>query len=1045
MPTPYNPKVVEPAILDFWKDNKIYEKASKAGKKRFYYLDGPPYTTGRIHIGHAWGKALRDSILRFKRMNGFKVWDQPGFDMHGLPIEVSVEKELGIKNKNEIINKFGLKKFIEACQKYALDQLWPMVNDFKRLGVWMNWENPYMTIKNEYIEGAWFALAEAHKRGFLYLGKKSMTWCPRCATALAKHELEYENRSDNSIFVKLPVKDTNNQFLIIWTTTPWTIPFNLAVMAHPDFDYVKAQVDSEVWILAEALAPGVIGAVAGKQYKVLEKIKGEKLAGIKYEHPFLKEIKFQEEISKQKNAHEVILSEKYVTTDAGSGLVHCAPGCGPEDFEVGKEHGLPPFNEVDEHGCFSQQMGPLAGMVAKADDDKFIQLLDDKGLLIETTKVEHEYAHCWRCKTPVIFRATDQWFLATEKLKGEMVEKNKKVYWVPDWAGNRWFESWLKSLQDWCISRQRFWGIPLPIWKCQCGEIKVIGTRSELKQLTGKELENLHRPWIDEVLLKCKCGKDMVRTPDVLDVWLDSGVAPWATLNYPSDPKTFIEFGWPELILEGKDQIRGWFNSLMCMSMVSFGKVPYKAVYMHGFINDTMGRKMSKSLKNIISPYEIIDTYGADTLRYYQIGGAQPGVDLSFNHDDAKIKVKNLGVLWNLHYYVIDLAKELATNPEHMDDTVMKALCDIEERYMLSKLNSCIKTTTELFESYRLNEIPAVVEDLFLTLSRSYIQMVRDKAAIGEENERKVVLFTIYKVLTETLKMMAPLTPFIAEEIWQHLKKEFSLEIESIHLNSWPKQNTKDIDAKLEKSMSISDSVIQGILAAREKAKLSVRWPVKTAQIVSQNDDVLKALEELEGVIKTQTNCKDIHGHRNFVEVEMKVKANAGPIGKQFGAKSPKIMVKLAELSPKTVLSQLAKENKFAVTFDKETVELTKDHIIVERVVPKKYIEVEFKHGFVYLDTERTPELEAEGFAREIMRRIQQLRKDAGLKKLDKAFVYIQTSEAESLQKWQQKIEEKCGAKVKIGTANSMKKHEFTAEETVKDKSFKLFMDKVSE
>ncbi len=1040
---PYEFKTVEPAILDFWKDNKVYEKVVKrnAGKKRFYYLDGPPYTTGRIHIGHAWGKALRDSIMRYKRMNGFDVWDQPGFDMHGLPIEVAVEKELGIKDKKEIINKFGLANFVQACQKYALDNLWPMITDFKRLGVWMNWDNPYMTIKNEYIEGAWWALAKANEKKLLYLGKKSMTWCPRCATALAKHELEYENRSDDSIFVKLQVEGKPNEYLIVWTTTPWTIPFNMAVMAHPDFDYVKAQVDGEVWILAEALAPGVIGAVAGKQYKVLEKIKGEKLAGTKYVHPFKDEVKFHQEI-KEKHAHRVILSEKYVSTDAGSGLVHCAPGCGPEDFEVGKEHGLPPFNEADEHGCFSEKMGSLAGMVAKQDDDKFIQLLDDKGAIIDKVKVDHEYAHCWRCKTPIIFRATDQWFLAVEKLRDEMVENNKKVYWVPDWAGSRWFDSWLKSLQDWCISRQRFWGVPLPIWTCVCGKHKVISSNAELKKLSGKELENLHRPWIDQVHIKCDCGKDMTRVPDVLDVWLDSGVAPWATLNYPSDEKTFKTLGFPDLILEGKDQIRGWFNSLTCMSMISHGQLPFKAVYMHGFINDSQGRKMSKSLKNYITPYEIIDNYGADTLRYYQIGCAQPGIDSNFNHEDAKIKHRNLIVLWNLQKFVLELARELKTAPNKMDDVVMKSLCSTEERFMLSKLNSTIKTATALFEAYKLNEIPAVIEDLFLALSRSYIQMVRDKAAVGDDEERKVVLYTIYKTLTESLKLFAPIAPFITEQIWQNLRTEFKLDEESIHLCEWPKANEKDINAKLEKQRAIADGVVQAILSAREKIKVSLRWPIKTAQIVSQDDDVLQMLEELEDVIKYQTNCKDVHGHKEFVEVQMKVKANAGTLGKAFGAKSPKIMIKLSEMSAKNILSQVAKEGKFTVSFDKESVELNKDHIVVERDVPKKYAEVEFRNGFVYLDTERSDELDAEGYARELMRRVQQMRKDAGMQKADKALVYVQTDAVKMLEKWKEKIEEKCGALVKIGSADPVKKHAHSAEEKVKDKSFKLFLDK---
>jgi isoleucyl-tRNA synthetase len=1039
---PYEFKTIEPSILDFWKDNKIYDKAVKknSGKRRFFYLDGPPYTTGRIHIGHAWGKALRDSIMRCKRMQGFDVWDQPGFDMHGLPIEVSVEKELGIKDKKEILNKFGLAKFIEACQKYALDQLWPMVDDFKRLGIWMNWQNPYMTIKNEYIEGAWWALAKANEKKLLYLGKKSMTWCPRCATALAKHELEYENRNDDSIFVKLQVEGKQNEFLIVWTTTPWTIPFNMAVMAHPDFDYIKAQVDSETWILAEALAPGVIGAVAGKQYKVLEKVKGEKLAGTKYVHPFKNEIRFPD----AKKVHTVVLSEKYVTTDAGSGLVHCAPGCGPEDFEVGRENGIPAFNEADEHGCFSDKMGALAGMVAKQDDHKFIQLLEDKNAIIDKVKVEHEYAHCWRCKTPVIFRATDQWFLAVEKLKAEMIEKNKKVYWVPDWAGQNWFDSWLKNLQDWCISRQRFWGVPLPIWTCVCGKHKVVGSREEIKKLTGKELDNLHRPWIDQIHLKCECGKDMTRVPDVLDVWLDSGVAPWATLDYPSNPALFKQLGMPDLILEGKDQIRGWFNSLTCMSMISHGTIPFKAVYMHGFINDSQGRKMSKSLKNYITPYEIIDAYGADTLRYYQIGGAQPGIDLNFNHEDAKIKHRNLIVLWNVQKFVIELARELKTAPNRMDDLVMKSLCDVEERFMLSKLNSTVKNVTKLFDEYRLNEIPSVIEDLFLTLSRGYIQMVRDKAAVGDDDERRVVLYAIYKSLVEGLKLFAPIAPFISEQVWQNLKKEFRLDEESIHLCDWPKFDEKAIDEKLEQQMLIADAVVQATLAAREKVKTSLRWPVKAVQVVSQDDAVLNALEELEDVIKYQTNCKEVHGHKEFAEVQVKVKANAGALGRAFGAKSPKIMAKLAESGAKGILADLSKNGKFSLKIDKETIELNKDHIVIERDVPKKYAEVEFKQGLVYLDTDRNAELDAEGHSRELMRRIQQMRKDAGMQKSDKAVVYIQ-SDADSvkmLDKWRERIGEKCGASVKLGSVDPVKKHAYSFEEEVKDKSFRVFLDK---
>ncbi|RMD57493.1 isoleucine--tRNA ligase, partial [Candidatus Woesearchaeota archaeon] len=417
----YDFKSLEPEIAKFWEGRDIYGKIKKrnSGNEKFYYLDGPPYTTGKIHIGHAWGKALRDSVLRYKRMKGFDVWDRPGFDMHGLPIEVKVEQKLGIKNKQEI-EKIGVQKFIEECEKFALENLWPMIDDFKRLGVWLDWNDPYMTIRSEYIEGGWWALSKAHERGLLYLGKKSMTWCPKCATALAKHELEYEQRKDPSIYLKFKVAG-KNEYLLVWTTTPWTIPFNMAVMASPKITYVRARAGDEVWILAKDLVDEV-SAVTKKDLEIIEEFSGDKLEGLAYEYPFSDEIPFQ-----KGREHRVVLSSEYVSTDAGTGLVHCAPGCGPEDFEVGRREGLPPFNETDEHGVFSDEMGPLSGLKAKDDDEKFIQLLEDKGVLLARKNIVHDYPHCWRSKDPVIYRATDQWFLATQKLRDEMVKQNEKV------------------------------------------------------------------------------------------------------------------------------------------------------------------------------------------------------------------------------------------------------------------------------------------------------------------------------------------------------------------------------------------------------------------------------------------------------------------------------------------------------------------------------------------------------------------------------------------------------------------------------------------
>ena len=403
--------LTEELIQDYWESNKIYSKVVQKNKKgkKYHYLDGPPYTSGAIHIGTAWGKALRDMNLRFRRMQGFNCWDTPGFDTHGLPIEVQVEKKFEIKNKQEILEKFGLKRFVEECKKYALEQMHPMIKDFKRIGVWLDWNKPYITFKNEYIEGAWWALKKAQEKKLLYQGEKAMTWCPRCATALAKHELEYETLKEESVFVKFGVLGKQNEYLVVWTTTPWTIPFNLAVMVNPELDYVRAKVDNEIWIVAKGMAPSVIGAVAGKKVDIIEEFRGSKIEGLEYEHPFGDDLKIYDEMKKKHpNACTVLLSKEYVALGSGSGLVHCAPGCGPEDYEVGKKYKIPPFNELDEHGVFKKSMGIFSGLTAKKDDSKFIEIMKNKGIIIDTSPVEHEYAHCWRCKTPVVYKTTEQ-------------------------------------------------------------------------------------------------------------------------------------------------------------------------------------------------------------------------------------------------------------------------------------------------------------------------------------------------------------------------------------------------------------------------------------------------------------------------------------------------------------------------------------------------------------------------------------------------------------------------------------------------------------
>ncbi len=1039
----YNPQEVEENILRFWTEHNIYQKAREQNKghKRFYYLDGPPYTNGAIHVGHAWGKSLRDAILRYKRMQGFDVWDRPGFDMHGLPIEVAVEKKLGIKDKKQIVEEEGLAKFTEECRNFALEKMTPMIKDFKRIGVWMDWDNPYMTITNDYIESVWWALKKAKEKGLLYEGLKTMTWCPRCATALAKHELEYHTRTDTSIYVKFRIikdgKETND-YLIIWTTTPWTLPFNLAVMVHPDFDYVKIKVGEENWIVAKERVEDFMNLI-GKEYDIIEEFKGKTLDGVHYKPPFYEEVPQLKEIKKNNDrAFSVILSKEYVDLESGSGLVHAAPGCGPEDYEACSKYGLPAFNVVDEEGVFPESIPAFHGLRAKTDDDKFIMFLRGKGVLVAEAPITHDYAHCWRCKSPVIFRATKQWFLAVGKLKEEMREANKKIKWVPEWAGNKWFDSWLSNLQDWCISRQRFWGIPLPIWKCdKCGEVKVIGSKEELEELSGQKIDNLHRPWIDKITIKCpKCGGEMHRIPDVLDVWLDSGAASWATIGYPKDKKLFDEM-WPaDLILEGKDQIRGWFNSQMCLSFVSFGKAPYKAVYMHGLINDSQGRKMSKSLHNIISPYEVVDKYGADAMRFYMIGGANPGLDLNYNFEDLKEKYKTLNMLWNIISYLmnsIETYNVKIISSEEYDSLKL----GVEEKYILSRLNSTIRDMTKSFDNYEIQENSALISSLISDISRKYIKMTRNKI---KENP-KLVVNTIYKVMFEALKLAAPIIPFMSEELYQKIKK-YSEEAdrESVHLYEWPAFDEIKIDKKLEESFKIYDSILQAGLNLREKAGYGIRWPFKELTVITKDDKIKEEIKILEEIIKEQLNVKSI-SVKDKIDTVKTAKLNFRVLGSKYKSDIPAIIAELSLVKPEMLAETINKEGSYKLKVGGKEIEITKEDIIEKDELPKNELvaEIQGADAKIMLNTELTEGLLKEGYLRELTRRIQDMRKKRGLKPKDKVILKIFLNEDSTfLTKYKDELSRKVGAEFIDFTKA---KDDTYIEQKIKEKTFYVHLE----
>ncbi|MBR9700108.1 isoleucine--tRNA ligase [Candidatus Woesearchaeota archaeon] len=1045
MPSKYDFKQVEPKIMRFWKENSIYQKAkdSNKGKKPFYFLDGPPYTSGKVHLGTAWNKSLKDCILRYRRMKGFDVWDRAGYDMHGLPTENAAQKKLGLKTNQEI-KDYGVPKFIEECKQLCIDNMRIMNEDFLRLGVWMDFENAYQSIKKEFMESEWWLIKQAHKKGRLYQGLRTMTWCQISESALAKHELEYKTVKDDSIFVKFPIKGKEKEFLVIWTTTPWTIPFNLAVMVNPDIEYLKVKVGDEYWIVASALANVFISSVVGKKFEVESQFKGEKMEGMEYIHPMQDELgHIYDGLKKRsKKVHTILLSTEYVDTTAGSGLVHCAPGCGPEDYEIGHRNGIPPFNNLDRKGIFPEEMGKFAGLTAKKDDDKFIQALEESGDLIAKTEIEHEYPHDWRHHQPVIFRTTKQWFFKVEDLKEKMIKANNDITWVPKAAFNA-FDSWLKNLRDNSISKQRFWGTPLPIWRNVEDEKDyiVVGSAQELEELSGQKVDDLHISTVDKIEFE-KNGKKYKRIPDILDVWVDAGTVSWNCLDYPQNKEHFDRLFPAEFILEGKDQIRGWFNLLMVASMIALDKPSFKNVYMHGFVQDAKGRKMSKSLGNYILPEEVIDQYGVDTFRYYMIAGANPGVDLNYNFEDMKVRHKNLTVLWNVHNYLLDLAKNYGLNPAKISK--VKAF-GREEQYMFSRLNSTIKKATEAYDQYKLNEVPDLIEQLYLDLSRTYIQLIRDKAALGGKEDKELVVFTIYRCLIEAVKMLATVSPFISEEIFQNLKEAFSLERESIHLSEWPKVMESLINEKLEKEMDVSQNAIQNILAGREKIQRGVRWPLKEVTIVTLNKEIREYLQRSEKMIKSQTNVKLLKVSNKVEHVKSDLKPNVQRIEEDFPKNAAAIIAKLTQDNAETILTHLAEKHVHEVKVNEAKFSLKQDHFHTARSSPENLQEMEFKYGFIYLNKELNPSLEAEGFSRELMRRVQSLRKKSGLEKKDHINLIVR-ADAEMVkmfEKWKSNIKEKVGAAEIVFATEAGKELSNHSQEKVKGKEFEIWLEKV--
>ncbi|MDI6903145.1 MAG: isoleucine--tRNA ligase [Methanocellales archaeon] len=988
----YDAQGVEKNVMEFWEKIDAYDltRRHRSEGEVFYFLDGPPYTTGRIHLGTAWNKIIKDTMLRYKSMNGFHVLDRAGWDMHGLPIEVKVEESLGFRTKKEI-EEYGMNKFIAECKRFALESKDQMTSQFKRLGAWLDWADPYMTITNEYIEAAWWTLKRAHEKKLLEQGKRVVNWCPRCETAIADSEVEYWDERHPSIYVKFPLIE-EDAYIVIWTTTPWTIPSNQAIAVHPDFEYSKVRCKNETLIMASELVERVLK----KDYEILETVQGRDLAGIKYKHPLDDIVPYQ-----QKLEHAIYTAD-FVTLEISpeaenTGCVHIAPGHGLDDFLLGTEHHLPIFCPVGPNGCFTADAGVYANTHVFDANQQVIRDLDERGALLAKGVLTHRYGHCWRCETPIIYLATEQWFIKVSELREQMLGEIPHIRWYPEWAGSARFKDWISSARDWCISRQRYWGTPLPIWTCECGAIEVIGSVEELKEKAKIPCVELHRPHMDDVQLRCTCGKSMSRVKDVFDVWFDSAVASWAMLGFPHDTEKFKKW-WPaDFITEGHDQTRGWFYSQLGASMVAFDQTPYKSVLMHGFTLDEEGRKMSKSLGNVVAPEEVIEKYGADTLRFYVLSANAPWEDLRFSWEEVQNVHRMLNILWNVYRFPLPYMLLDDFDPSAVSFESIEMHLRPEDRWILSRTHSLIKSVDEMMKDCELHRATRLLQNFILEdVSRWYVQLIRPRTWTEAEDPDKLAAYwVIYDVLSQITKLMAPSTPFITEEIYQNLVRGMDPKaMPTVHMCDWPSPNEELIDVTLEANMDIARDIVEAVCSARQKAKRKLRWPVQQIIISPSNESVVDAVELLRNVIREQANTKEIvllNMGEEFDEISLEVIPDLSVIGPRFKDKAGEIIAALNKLDGRKLKKEIGKG--YQLKLPDRIVKITEDMIHFEEIIPEHIFAADFSLGRVYVDVSLTDDIRAEGYAREIVRRIQNMRKELDLAVEDKIDVFVQVGD----------------------------------------------------
>ena len=985
----------EKAVLDFWKENHIFEKSieERKGCPTYTFYDGPPTANGKPHIGHVLTRVIKDMIPRYRTMKGYMVPRKAGWDTHGLPVELEVEKMLGINGKEQI-EKYGLEPFIKLCK----ESVWKykgMWEDFSgTVGFWADMDNPYVTYHNDYIESVWWSLKEIWNKGLLYKGFKIVPYCPRCGTPLSSHEVAqgYKAVKERSAVVRFKVKGEDAYFLA-WTTTPWTLPSNCALCVNPDETYCKVKAaDGYTYYMAKALLDTVLGSLGDKEngiesYEIIESYVGKELEGKEYE-PLFKCA--GDAAEKQNKKAHFVTADSYVTMSDGTGIVHIAPAFGEDDARIGRTYDLPFIQFVDGKGNMTEET-PYAGKFVKDADPLVLTDLDKEGKLFSAPKFEHDYPFCWRCDTPLIYYARESWFIKMTAVKDNLVKNNNTVNWIPESIGKGRFGDWLENIQDWGISRNRYWGTPLNIWECSCGHRHSIGSIAELKELSDNcpdDIE-LHRPFIDEVTIKCeKCGGEMKRVPEVIDCWYDSGAMPFAQHHYPFENKEVFEQQFPaEFISEAVDQTRGWFYSLLAISTLLFDKSPYKNVIVLGLVQDENGQKMSKSKGNAVDPFDALSTYGADAIRWYFYTNSAPWLPNRF-HGKAVVEGqrKFMGTLWNTYAFYILYANIDEFNPtEH---TLDYSKLSIMDKWLLSRLNTLIDTVDGYLGDYAIPEAARALQSFVDDMSNWYVRRGRERFwAQGLEQDKINAYMTLYTALETVIKLAAPMIPFMAEDIYRNLVCSVNPSApESVHLCDYPVSNPAFVDKELEASMDEVLNIVVLGRAARNSANIKNRQPLGKIFVTAP-----KALaDEYREIIEDELNVKELEfvtDSSSYVSYSFKPQLKT--LGPKYGKLLGAIREYLTSLDGSAAKQELDEKGTLTFTAGGTEISLAPEDLLIE-TVQREGFQAESGGGVtVVLDTNLTPELIEEGFVRELISKIQTMRKDAGFEVMDTIKIYV--------------------------------------------------------